>query len=346
MRWAAVMAALPGLLAAQGMARGMAQGVPDSWVARFAAPPAGFRPVAASDAELARYGLPARPRWSAAHPQAYDSWLRAMRAARVYVAPMVRMIDRVHGPAAHLLRTAATAATSNNWAGQALQNSATGYGATSYTEVMGQWVISGAQQAVGTCGGTDYSATWVGIDGLNGENDVLQAGTEADDTCSGGYNDPDTYSWYEWYPGSTYALANFPTPVGGSVFVVVQATGPTSGEASFVNLQTGLYTAVAFGAPSGTTLKGNSAEWIVERPEPSGSKSPGTLADFGEIPMESEIGYLVDQLNTPNFEVPGLPAAGQTSENLTMTNTAGTAIATVVPQGVSAQLVQVAGPTQ
>jgi hypothetical protein len=339
---AGVAALWPGLAVAQGVPGQ----IPLAWVARFAAPPAGFRPDQASDAELARYGLPTRPVRSAAHPEAYDSWLRAMRAARVYVAPVVRMIDRVHGPAAHLLRTEATAATSNNWAGQGLQNSATGYGAASYTEVMGQWVISGVQQAEGTCGGTDYSATWVGIDGLDGENDVVQAGTEADATCSGGNTYVDTYAWYEWYPASTYELMDFPAPVGGSMFVVLQAMGPTSATASFVNLQTGRYTAFAFGAPAGTTLKGDSAEWVVERPEPSGSKSPGTLADFGEIPMESEIGYLVDQLNTPNFEVPGLPTAGQTSQNLTMTNTAGTAIATVVPQGASAQLVQVAGPTE
>jgi hypothetical protein len=300
----------------------------------------------ASDAELARYGLPPRPARTAARPLAYASWLRAMRAARIYVAPVVQMIDRVHGPAVRMVPSDATAATSGNWAGQALANSATGYGASSFTEVMGQWVISGVQQAVGMCSGTDYSATWVGMDGLNGENDVVQAGTEADDTCAGGNNYINTYAWYEWYPANTYELMDFPAPVGGSMFVVVQATSATSATASFVNLQTGAYTAFAFGAPSGTSLKGNSAEWIEERPSPTGSKTPGTLADFGEVPMESEIGYLVDQLKTPNFEVPGQPTAGLTSENLTMTNTAGTEIAGVVPQGISAELVQVAGPTQ
>jgi hypothetical protein len=337
-RWAAVAAIHPGLA--------LAQDVPLAWVARYPAPPAGFRPDVASDSELARYGLPARPVRNAAHPQAYDSWLRAMRAARVYVAPVVRMLGRLHRPATELLRTQATAATSGNWAGEALQNSSTGYGATAFTEVMGQWVISGVQQAVGMCGGTDYSATWVGIDGLTGTGDVLQAGTEADATCTGGDTYVHTYAWYEWYPANTYELMDFPAPVGGSMFVVVQAVSATSATASFVNLQTGAYTAFAFGAPSGTKLAGDSAEWVEERPTPNGSKSPGTLADFGEVPMESEIGYLVDQLNTPNFEVPGQPTAGQTSETLTMTNSAGTAIATVVPQGVSAELVQVAGPTQ
>jgi hypothetical protein len=318
--------------------------VPAPTVYRLAVPPAGFRPLAASAAELAAYGLPPRP--STLATRSYAAWTHAMAAARFYVAPETRLGARRHGPAANLLRTEG-AATSGNWAGQSLQNSAGGYGSASYTEVMGQWVISGVQQAVGICSGTDVSATWVGIDGVTGgAADVLQAGTEADVACTNNNSYQDEYAWVEWYPANTVVLYNFPIVVGGSVFVVVQAISATSGIATFVNLQTGQYTAMGIGAPAGTTLKGNSAEWIVERPSVGTGKTFGTLADFGEIPMESEIAYLVSQLNTPYFNVPGAPTAGQTSSNISMTNTANTTIATTVPQGVSAQLVQVTGPTE
>jgi hypothetical protein len=316
---------------------------PRSNVYRFAEPPPGFRPLAAADAELAAYGLPPRPSPLALRSNA--AWSHAMAAARFYIAPQIRTVARRHHPALNLLRTDGPS-TSTNWAGQSLTNTASGYGSASYTEVMAQWVISGVQQAVGTCSGTDVSATWVGIDGATGGSDVLQAGTEADASCANTYTSQDEYAWIEWYPAYSTELYNFPVVVGGSVFVVLQATSATSANITFVNLQTGAYTTIALTAPSGTHLEGNTAEWIVERPDPGTSKTPGTLADFGEVQMESEIAYLVSQLNTASFNVPGLPTAGQTPYTLTMINTANTGLATTVPQGTSAQLVQVEGPTQ
>ena len=313
---------------------------------RFETPPAGFRAASASDATLARYGLPSRPSLLATGTHSYATWARAMTAARTYIAPIVRANHRQHRPATRLRRLTASSLTSGNWAGQALENATTAYSAGSYTEVMGQWVISGVQQPVGTCGGTDVSATWVGIDGLNGSGGVLQAGTEADAFCTAGHTSQNDYAWYEWFPADEYQLVNFPIVVGGSIFVVVQATSATSANATFVNLQTGTYTVIGFGAPNGTQLRGNSAEWVVERPSPSNSNTPGTLADFGEIPMESEIAYLASQINTASFNVPGIPGPGQTSDTLTMTNDSNAELAGTVVQGNSAQLMQIASPTE
>jgi hypothetical protein len=328
--------------------------VADGGAYALAVPPAGFKPDMASAEALAAYGLPSRPSPNGRNRVAYDAWMRAMRAARHYVAPVLVLRSRQHGlpidlgrgEATDYANPYATAYTSQNWAGQGLVNGSTSYGSASFSEIMAQWVISGVQQAVGTCGGTDYSATWVGVDGLSGSADVMQAGTEADAYCNAGYKGQQDYAWFEWYPANEYQISNFPIVVGGSVFVVVQASSNHSGTATFVNLQTGAYTVAGLTAPSGTTLRGDSAEWIVERPAVGGAQTLGTLADFGEIPMESEIGYLLSEINTPYFNTPGAPTAGQSGQTLSMVNSSGTTIATTVPQGGAAQLIQVSGPTE
>jgi hypothetical protein len=46
-----------------------------------------------------------------------------------------------------------------------------------------------------------------------------------------------------------------------------------------MNVGAGTYTSVTFDAPSGTTLQGNSAEWIVE--DPSNGSSEYLYPDFG-----------------------------------------------------------------
>ncbi len=342
---------LAGLVTLAGVAR--AEDAPPRVlpsVYRFAPPPPGFRPEAASDAERAVYGLPSRPGASAGKVAGLAAWTRAMTAARYYIAPMIRQTGRQHRPAmfpvmTSLSRTAGTM-TTENWAGQVVENGSTAYGPSSFAEVLAQWEVSAAQQAVGVCAGTDVEATWVGVDGLSISQDVMQAGTEADAECSGGYTVQDEYAWFEWYPADEYQVANFPVVPGGSMFVVLQATSATTATVTFVNLQTNAYTVVGFSAPAGTTLIGNTAEWIVERPSMGRNMSLGTLSDIGEIPMQSEVGFLVDQINTNNFIGPGAPAAGLTDLTLTMLNSAYQTIASATPEGTSAQVVQAVGPAE
>jgi hypothetical protein len=309
------------------------------------APPAGFRPLLASDGDLARYGLPPRPARGGRNPAAYAGWSRAMAAARAFVVPQVRITARRHGPAigvARLVSTQSGAMTSLNWGGQALANGATGYGPASFGEIEAEWLVSAVQQPVGTCGGTDVSSIWVGIDGLNGASgDVMQAGTEADASCSNGVTAQNDYPWFEWYPGYEYEITNFPVSPGTSIYVVVQATGATTANATYVNLQTGLYTVAPFSAPAGTVLKGNSAEWIVERP--TVNKTLGTLADFGMAAMTTEVAFLQPYESTFNFNVPGTPGAGQSGDTVTMVDGNGNALANSSPQGPAAQFMFVQG---
>jgi len=315
-------------------------------VYRFEAPPAGFKPATASDEDLKRYGLPARPNPFVHSTVPYAAWSRAMAGARTYVAPEIRVTGRRHVPPVHLKQTslrAAGALTSENWAGQIIQNNATSYG-QGYTEVLGQWVVSAVQQAIGTCSGTDVSSIWIGIDGTNQSSDVMQAGTEQDVTCSGGNSYTNYYAWFEWYPADEYQVTNFLVYPGAPIFMVVQATGPSSATATFVNLQSNQYTTVGFQAPAGTHLTGNCAEWIVERADVgSGPKDFGPLADYGMIWMSSEVAYLAANVGTGLYDVPGNPGAGRVSSTLTMVDSNNIPLANSYPQGGSAQDLNVSG---
>jgi hypothetical protein len=318
-------------------------GVPGIYA--FPAPPAGFNPLTASDADLAAYGLPPRPSQFARNPAAYTAWAHAMASARMYVAPQIRLSLRRHGPvqATSRLKLGSNGVmTSTNWAGQEIDNSLGSYGSSSFGEVMGAWIVTAVQQAIGTCSGTDVSATWVGLDGTGTSKDVLQAGTEADAACSGGVTTRDYYPWFEWYPADTYEVTNFSTYPGQPVYVVVQAKSATSGVATFVDLESNQYTAVTITPPSGTKLIGNSVEWVEERP--SNTKGViGTLADYGQVWISSEITYQEDQIGTAAYEVAGAPGNTGTAYTLTMQTSAGVTISTSAPQGTAAQVIAVTG---
>jgi hypothetical protein len=312
---------------------------------RFQSPPEGFRPLEASDAELAKYGLPPRPNPFARSAVPYAAWARAMSHAQTRVEPVVQTTGRHHGPAASVrhIREQAGLLGSTNWAGQTIIDPVSAFGAGSYSRIIGQWVVSAVQQAIGTCSGTDVSSTWIGIDGSNGSSDVLQAGTEADATCTNGQTSASYYPWFEWYPGDEYELTNFAVYAGAPVFVVVQAYNANTASATFVNLQSNQYTTVGISAPSGTVLQGNTVEWIVERPSVGKSAKLGNLADYGMIWMSSEVAYLQSEIGGSVYDVPGNPGGGRAGYSYTMVDTSGNTLATSFAQGTSAQDLNVSG---
>ena len=322
------------------------EATPSISVYSFPAPPAGFNAVLATDEERARYGLPRRPNPLARNPMAYQTWLRAMSAAQTYVAPQVMATRRRHARVLGL-RASNSAGTfsSQNWAGQTILNNTVSYGPNSYGEVLAQWVVSAVQQPPGTCGGTDLSAIWVGIDGIGGSNDVLQGGTEADANCSAGNTTQVFYPWFEWYPDYEYQITNFPVVAGAPFLVVVQATSATTATVVYVNIKSRGYTVAGVSAPAGTTLKGNSAEWVIERPASEPGNTLGTMADFGMILMTSEIAFLSSEIGTNIYDIPGAPGGGRTAYNITMLDSVGNTLAYPRPQGTSAQEVDAAGPT-
>jgi hypothetical protein len=255
-------------------------------MAAIGGPPAGFDALRATDAELAAFALPPRPDARTA-PDAYAKWVHAMSIHTTRMLAPLQVTTIYHGPArgTGTRRTDAAVGTigniatytSSNWSGDVNLNKLTKYNAsTSFYYILSDFVVPVVKNA--SCDGTyDYSSQWDGIDGW-GSGDVLQAGTEADAYCSGGSTGLYYAAWIEWYPYSESRISGFTVNPGDDMFVEVWNTSSTVGYAYLENLSTGQTAEYELTPPSGTQLIGNSAEWIVERPEVGGALA--TLADY------------------------------------------------------------------
>ena len=249
-----------------------------------ARPPANFDPLTASDAQLAQFGFPPRPDAQTA-PDRYAVWKKLVTAPQQRLQPALEHTT-IHNGRAHfrspgggtpaLARNAgsgiandAASVSTMNWSGYAVADGANPF--QSGTTVYGEWVVPVAQQAAGACSGSwAYSSEWVGIDGFT-SSDVLQAGIEVDAFCGNGSTAAFYSAWYEWYPDVETRITNLPIAPGNIIGVEVWNSGPTQGNAYIVNYTTQQSVSLAFNAPAGTSLVGDSVEWIVERPEVNGS---------------------------------------------------------------------------
>jgi hypothetical protein len=250
-----------------------------SGVFTYASPPSGFDPLTASDDRLAAYGFPPRPDKNAEGP--YAAWEKAMKASKHRVVPVLKVTNRYHGPNIAVGKVEDASATSSNWSGMVDTTSVTSYGPSSIVDIGSEFVVPVAAQANGVCtGGWDYSSSWVGIDGWNANApDVLQAGTESDAYCSGGVTNANYDAWFEWFPYPETVISGFSVPPGTDMWVRVWSTTATAGHAYLLNYNTNTAVTIAFSAPPGTNLIGNSAEWIVERPG-LGSGGLATLTNY------------------------------------------------------------------
>jgi hypothetical protein len=240
----------------------------------YPAPPAGVDASTLSDAALAQYGFPPRPDAQSA-PELYSRWQRLVSTPQTRIAnPKLQLTTLANGPAKNRQLGPATgsivSSTSSNWSGYAIVSNSDTF-KTNNTTVSAEYFVPIAQQASGTCSSTtDWSFHWVGIDGW-GSDDVLQAGTEADATCSGGKTTPFYAAWYEWYPFLEVRIGGFGVSPGDLMGVEVwYTTAKPHGHAYLVNYTTRQSTTIGFNPPSGTSLVGDSAEWIMERPTYNG----------------------------------------------------------------------------
>ena len=241
--------------------------------------PAGFDAVHASDAQIAAFALPPRPDKAVA-PDAYRKWERAMIARGKRVLAPLQETAIYHGPMLRPARSQVsdTTYTSSNWSGGVSTNALTNYNSnTSFYYILSDFVVPTATNA--TCdGGWDYSSTWDGIDGWN-SGDVLQAGTESDAYCNGSTTSTYYSAWIEWFPYSESRISGFPVSPGDDIFLEVWNTNPTTGYAYLENISTGQVVEYQLTPPSGTSLVGNSAEFVVERPGVNGGLA--TLSAYG-----------------------------------------------------------------
>lgn len=157
--------------------------------------------------------------------------------------------------AATLLLAQSNLTTSSNWAGYV----ATTSGATA---ISGSWTVPTA-----TCNGTAYAAQWIGLDGYQNST-VEQDGTAV--TCAG---TSATYqAWYEMYGDASVASGNavflsgaqYPVSAGDVMNATVSGAG-SSWTLAIADSTKNWHFSITVTGPTSTT--GQSAEWIVERPQ-------------------------------------------------------------------------------
>jgi hypothetical protein len=144
--------------------------------------------------------------------------------------------------------------SSNNWAGYAVNSTA-----GSVSAVSGSWTVPAVTGA-----GTEYAATWVGIDGFS-SNSVEQLGTSENVV-----NGVAQYSaWYEMYPAGEVPINGLAIHPGDSITAsVTYANGKFTLTIKDANDPAGSNTFSI--TEAGANLSRSSAEWIQEAPS-SGS---------------------------------------------------------------------------
>jgi Peptidase A4 family len=145
----------------------------------------------------------------------------------------------------------------HNWSGHIFTG-------PTFTSVSGQWVVPTVQaSATGA-----YSATWIGVDGVNNTS-LVQAGT-AQDTSNGATTYDD---WYEILPANETLVAS--VSPGDQIQASISEGSPGNWTIAITDITSGQSFSQAF-AYNGA---GTSAEWIEEAPAVSGQ--PSVLANFG-----------------------------------------------------------------
>ncbi len=279
-------------------------------VTAFAAPPAGFDPLTATNRELLSYGLPQRPD-QAANPQGFEHWQRGMSALQSCYQHTQQQ-GRTTSPSAqacsatdvkakpYTSRNAqpAGAAGANadgtssvsfyNWSGIANTNKNTKWSTkTSFDEVESVWNVPVSNHPFGNIPCSDgpwFDVTWNGIDGFS-NGDVVQGGS-ANYWDGGGCGGPiETYGWVEWYPSysilelycsggvaSTSGTTPCPVSSGDDFYVVSYGASGTQEQFVFVEDITQQWSGtMGLVYVSGPGVVGSSAEYIVERPCCKGS---------------------------------------------------------------------------
>jgi hypothetical protein len=136
--------------------------------------------------------------------------------------------------------------------------------------------------AAGAGGVVEPSALWIGIGGANGEQDLIQLGTEQDVAASG---DTTYYAWYEMLPADEVSLPpqQYPVRPGDVLSASLQCVAScNSGAAQSWTLSIADHTAGwGWTLPNvGYNSSLSSAEWILEATA-SGTGVILHLPDFG-----------------------------------------------------------------
>jgi hypothetical protein len=234
---------------------------------RFAVPPKGFNALRATPAQLAKYGLPARPASGAARAKWNTLFGHLGQAATPDIAVSAAQPDNLPQPTA--ARPSAEAgvstATTPIWAGYVSKQ----WGQpTYYATAQGRWT----EPSIGTtsCSGATH-LTWVGIGGY-GSSQLLQDGT-----------DQNNNAWFEYLgPNNTgVSITDFSSSLGIKSGDSVEALTEYLGTTAYwlvEDMTTGKYTTAELSNAS-SYYDGSSAEFIDERT--TFGTTPSPLANYG-----------------------------------------------------------------
>jgi Peptidase A4 family/IPT/TIG domain len=153
---------------------------------------------------------------------------------------------------------------STNWAGYIASG-------TTFTEVQSNWTVP----SVIPSQSAEYSAQWVGIDGVL-DSDLIQTGTgEATSGGTTSYN-----AWFELLPANEVVINGTVVP-GDSMTAMISEGSPGSWTIFIEDVTQGWHYTSTVSYP----ISAQTAEWIQEAPDVNGS--PSTLADFGTTSFSS-----------------------------------------------------------
>lgn len=246
-------------------------------VRTFSTPPDSFDPVKADDQALLAYGYPSRP----ADPELLHRWERVLSGGIRLIQPTFRSM-----PYRRRRLPKATAGAAHNTENTGIWSGAVVYApdGDGFKWIEGEWTVPNAYPPPGATDGVWYSAsTWIGIDGIGGSGDVLQAGCDSDVMTSGGAIQRQLSPWWEWYPAGSFWISNLPVAQGDTLdgLICVDAGSTTSATIFLLNVTSGVGANFRATAPRDVSLAGNCAEWVVERLE----IDTGTpeLARYGDV---------------------------------------------------------------
>lgn len=232
------------------------------------APPPGFDPLSASPAALAAHGIFWRRPGRDDAPRVREAWEHMARRHR---RPEDRILPHLepHPGISHRLRGGRQrddgTYTSDNWSGATLRAPR----GQRWLGAAGSWTVPGVSGSPGARAGYNTSA-WVGLDGVDGTVDVLQAGVEQ---RVDGHGNVTCCAWCEWFaPEQTASppyiwqtdIPNFAVAAGDIVYCSAQYLATRAGHLFFANETSGQHFSITLRPPPGASFHGEAADWIVD----------------------------------------------------------------------------------
>jgi Peptidase A4 family len=256
-------------------------------------PPPDFNPLGASAEELARFGLPARPRGQGVALAGWEALMRRLRFAHINLIsaapppppppapPIAGAVAGAfpHAFSLHLGGDTLQSSGSNNWCGALVRSVLP----NRFKGVTGTWTVPGidSRPPAGVSPRRQCRVSqWIGLDGSDPNSRSLpQIGTLR--TLHGPHDD--LKMWWQWWiadtPGQApVTIAGLNLAEGDKVTAKLAVSAPTAVDfivmveraagrpIQFVNFNVAAAITETGSFTGGLAVEGRVAEWVVERP--------------------------------------------------------------------------------